>query len=213
MRILAFGAHLDDIEPSLRGTLARAVDNGHAVKMIVLSNSAYVNHDGTLLRTEDQAVEEGRRAAGILGVTDLEVLDFPNKDIPYSSRVVEGLDRKICEFKPDVIFTHWPFDTHQDHRNTGLSSISASRYYNTILMYEPITPAGRSYVGFRPQLYVDIGATLDRKIEALRAHKSQLEKYGEGWIEAVKARARYRGFDMGKEYAETFEVMRLEMTF
>lgn len=213
MKILAVGAHLDDIELASGGTLARAVKNDHSVKMVVLTDSAYTTYDGKIVRCSEVARQEGIMAARALGVEDLEILDFPTKDVPYDSSVVEALDQRIAQFQPDFVFIHWPFDTHKSHQNASLSSISAARYYNTILMYEPITPAGRSYVGFRPQVYIDITDYIDIKLESLKAHQTEYLKYGERWLEAVKARATYRGFEMGTRFAEAFEVMRLELKF
>jgi LmbE family N-acetylglucosaminyl deacetylase len=207
---MAIGAHLDDVEVAAGGTIAMATTAGHQVKMLVLSGSEYARYDGTVLRTRDQAMEEGPKAAAVLGVDELEVLDFPTKDIPYHSTVVEAVEERINDFVPDVIVTHWPFDTHQAHHNTGLATISAGRYYRSILMYEPMMPAGRSHVAFRPQMYVDISETIERKLEALRAHESQYRKYGDAWVEAVKSRCRLRGFEMGAEYAEAFEAARFE---
>ncbi len=209
MRYLAVGAHLDDIELACGGTLARAIKNGHQVRMVVLSGSEYSNYKGQVLRTKAQALREGRRAASILGVKDLVVLNNPTKDIPYHSSVVEQIEAHIDDFQPDMIFTHWTFDTHQAHQGVALSTISAARRHPTVLMYEPISPSGRSYVGYRPQLYVDIAETIHQKLESLRAHRSQFEKYGETWIDAIEARARHRGFEGGVKFAESFEVLRM----
>ena len=210
MKMLAVGAHLDDVEVACGGTVALAVDHGYEVKMLVLSDSAYERYDGTVLRTREESLDEGPRAAGALGVNDLEILDFPTKDIPYHSSVIEAIESRVDAFRPDVIFTHWPFDTHQAHHSTGLATVSASRYYNSILMYEPMMPAARSHVAFRPQVYVDITSSIDRKIDALRCHESQYRKYGDSWIEAVRSRSRLRGFEMGAEYAEAVEALRFE---
>ncbi|MCA1726656.1 MAG: PIG-L family deacetylase [Actinobacteria bacterium] len=210
MKILAIGAHLDDAEIACAGTIARAVANGHHVKMLVLSDSSYESRDGTVLRTVDEAIREGVAAARVVGVEDIEVLDFPTLDIPYASAVVGAIERQMNAFLPDIILTHWPFDTHQDHRNTGLASISAGRYFTSILMYEPMMPSGRSYVAFRPQLYVDVSDYISLKLDALRAHESQHRKYGDAWIEAVESRCRLRGFEMGVRYAEAFEAVRFE---
>ena len=138
------------------------------------------------------------------------MLDFETKDIPFISSVVEAIERTLDDFRPDVILTHWPFDTHQAHRNTALSTVAAGRYFTSILMYEPMMPSGRSYVGFRPQIYVDISASIDQKLESLRAHASQFRKYGTAWVEAVEARSRLRGFEAGVDHAEAFEALRFE---
>jgi LmbE family N-acetylglucosaminyl deacetylase len=208
MKLLAIGAHLDDIELGCGGTIARAVANGATAKMLVMSRSAYANFDGQVLRTDDEAIAEGREAARRLGVTDLEVLDFHTKDIPHESETVEAIDRIVSGFRPDLILTHWAFDTHQAHEGVSRSTISAARWCRSILMYEPMPPSGRSWVGFRPQAYVEIGGQIEAKIDSLRAHASQLRKYGEGWLDAVRARAVYRGFETGHSHAEAFEVLR-----
>lgn len=211
MKILAVGAHLDDIELACGGTLARAVRTGHTVKMITMSKSGYTNFDGRVMRTDEVAVEEGTRAAKVLGVDDLEILDFDNKDIPYDSSVIEVLDEKITQFAPDMIFTHWPFDTHQAHVGTSKSVISAARRYNTVYFFEPISPSGRSYVGYRPQVYVDISDYIDIKIKALEQHASEMNKFGSGWVRGVQARAAFRGYEMNRDYGEVFETLRAEL--
>ncbi|MEW6619614.1 MAG: PIG-L family deacetylase [bacterium] len=216
MKIVAIGAHSDDIEISCGGTIAKAVNNGHEVLMIVMSQSDYTDYTGKTLRTKEEAEVEGKKAAEILG-SKLITLDFPTKDIPYDSQSVEALNKIFNEFNPDIIFTHWPHDTHQAHRTSALSSISAARYFNTILMYEPMMPSGRSYQGFRAQVYVDISKFNKIKMEALKAHESQFKKYGgEFWLGAVEARAKLRGFEMydGQtkcEFAECFEIMRFKL--
>lgn len=114
MKVLAVGAHLDDIELACGGTLAKAIDKGHQVKMIVMSESGYTNYDGRIMRTAHDAICEGRNAAHVLGVGDIEILKFDSKDIPYHYDVIEILDEKIQNYSPDIIFTHWIL-THTSH--------------------------------------------------------------------------------------------------
>lgn len=213
MKIMAVGAHLDDAEIACGGTIAKAVSYNNRVRILVLTDSSYSNYSGKVFREKEQGIIEGKEAAKVLGVEDLEILSFPTKDVPYHSSVIEAIEQKLDLFKPDVILTHWVHDTHQAHKNTGLSTISAARYYTTILMYEPMMPAGRSYNAFRPQIYVDISDFIDRKLESLKAHSSQYQKYGKDWIDAVEARCRLRGFEMGVKYAEAFEAVRFEWSF
>lgn len=212
MRILAVGAHLDDIELACGGTLAKALNRNHSVKMFVMSKSGYKGLDGEIKRNDSVAVLEGEEAARKLGVSDIEILDFDTKDIRYESKTIEAIERCIVGYKPDIIFTHWAFDTHQAHEGVAKSTITAARRKNTIYMYEPIAPSGRSYHPFRPQVYSDITEFIDHKIAALKEHKTEYAKYGENWIEGVEARARFRGYEMGVKYAETFEVLREELT-
>lgn len=211
MKILTIGAHFDDIEICCGGTVAKAVKNGHTVKMLVMSHSAYSNFDGQVLRTKEQASEEGARAAKRLGVTDWEVLNFNTKEVPYNSESIEAIDRVITTFKPDLIFTHWVFDTHQDHHNTAQATITASRRQNNILMYESFPPSGRSYFPFRPQIYIDISDCMADKIAAIKEHKTQCDRYGNDWIETITAKARNWGYENSYKYAEVFELVRLDL--
>lgn len=211
MKIVAIGAHKDDIELACGGTLSRAIRKGHQVKCIIMSQSAYQNFDGKVLRTVKEAEVEGKEALKVLGIKDYVVLDFPNKNIPYDGSTVEAIDKILSEFKPDLILTHWTFDTHQDHKNTALASISAARYHNSILMYEPFPPSGRSYHPYRPQVYIDISKDIEIKKKSIKAHKSQFKKYGKDWIESIEGRARMRGNECGVKYAESFEMVRYNM--
>lgn len=214
MKILAIGAHLDDIEIACGGTLAKATQAGHTVKVLIMSKSGYTNNDGRVQRSNDVAVEEGINALHTLGIQDIKILDFPTKDIPFCSDVVNEIDLVIAKFNPDVIFTHHPFDTHQAHEGVSKATIAAARRKNTVFFYEPITPSGRSYVAFKPHLYVDIEPILDKKIESLKCHTSEYNKFGaEDWIEGVRCRCGFRGYEIGKKFAEAFEILRLEMSF
>ena len=214
MKILAVGAHLDDIEIACGGTLAKAVEAGHEVKVLIMSKSGYTNKEGKIQRSDDIAVIEGTNALHVLGITDINILDFPTKDISFQSNVVNAINVIMSKYNPDVIFTHHPFDTHQAHVGVSNATIAAARRKNTVFFYEPITPSGRSYVAFKPQLYVDIESTLDKKIASLREHKSEYNKFGaEDWVEGVRCRCGFRGYEIGKKFAEAFEVLRIEMDF
>lgn len=209
-RTLFVGAHLDDIELAGGGTAALLCTLGAEVRWLVLSDSGYRSYDGAKGRDAAVALEEGTAAASALGIEHLDVRAFPAKDIDNTSAVVEAINEVIDGFLPTMIFTHWPFDTHRSHANTALATIAAGRYQNSILMYEPITPSGRSYIGFKPQAYMAIDDVIDKKVASLRCHETEYRKYGERWIEGVIARARYRGYEMGTGYGEAFEVLRIE---
>lgn len=216
MKIFAIGAHLDDIEIACGGTLAKAIEAGHEVKVLIMSRSGYTNKEGHIQRSDEVAVQEGTNALMALGIAleNIEILNFSTKDIPFHSDVINEIDVRIAAFRPDIIFTHHPFDTHQAHEGVSKATIAAARRHNTVFFYEPITPSGRSYVAFRPQMYVDIESTLDKKIASLKCHTSEYNKFGaEDWIEGVRCRCGFRGYEIGKHFAEAFEILRLEAAF
>ena len=207
--VLAVGAHADDVEIGCGGTVALHTQRGDKVIILIMAESAYTYYDGRVLRTEEEWKTEEARGAEVLGAKLIN-LGFKTKEVPYSRESIESINRVIDEYNIDMIYTHWYHDSHQDHRRTTQSVLSAGRYVKNILMYEPEYPAGRSYLGFRNQYYVDITSTFDKKMEALKQHKSQIRKYGEKmFLEAVEARARHRGYEIGSRYAECFEVVRL----
>lgn len=213
MKILAIGAHADDVELGCGGTLAKAIKKGYFVKVVIMSNSAYSDYNGKTLRTKEESKNESLEAISKLGLKkkDLVILNFPTKDTPYDSTTVEALNKIMDDFSPDLILTHWTFDTHQAHRNTALATISAARNHNNILMYEPFPPSGRSYVAYKPQIYIDITNSMSEKISSIKSHKSQLDKYGNEWIDSIKGRARMRGFECNTKHAETFELVRYKL--
>jgi LmbE family N-acetylglucosaminyl deacetylase len=206
--VLALGAHADDVEIGCGGTVALHARNGDNVTVLIMAESSYTYYDGKVLRTKEEGEIEEENAAKVLGARLIN-LGFETKKVPYSHETVEAINEIIDRYKIDVIYTHWYHDTHQDHQRTTQSVISAGRYVKNILMYEPEYPAGRSYLGFRNQYYVDITSTFELKMESLKQHKSQIKKYGDDFLDAVEARARHRGYEIGNKYAECFEVLRL----
>jgi LmbE family N-acetylglucosaminyl deacetylase len=212
LTILAIGAHGDDIELACGGTLAKAVSKGHQVIMVVVTGKDSKDHKNVSIRENGSAEKEAKAAAKILGVSKLIILGYEDTLVPYSADLIGNLDDIMNQYKPNIVFTHFVFDTHQDHIRTAHSTISAARRQNTILLYEPINPSGQGYIAFRPQVYIDISKTINQKINALKAHQSQYKKYNKKWIDGVTARSKFRGFEMGKEYAECFEVVRAELS-
>ena len=206
--ILAVGAHADDVEIGCGGTVAKHMKKGDNVIILVMAESSYTYYDGTVLRTVEEGESEERGAAEVLGAKLIN-LGFETKKVPHSPESIEAINKIIDDYNIDTIYTHWYHDTHQDHSRTTQSVISAGRYVKNILVYEPEYPAGRSYLGFWNQYYVDITSTFEIKMEALMCHKSQVKKYGDAFLEAVEARARHRGYEIGTRYAECFEVLRL----
>jgi len=77
-----------------------------------------------------------------------------------------------------------------------------------VYMYEATLPGGITGHSFRAQKFVDISDTIDAKIQSLATYETQLDRYGQGWLEAVRGRAAHRGFQMGTRYAEAFQVVK-----
>ena len=208
MNVIAVCAHPDDIEINCGGTLIRHVEKGDNVVMICVADGATVNHRNEIIRSKDDAINEAKKAASIIGAK-LYILGYKCLDIPFNHKIVADLESIINEHRADIVYTHWHDHTNQDHRRVSLSVLAAARCVKKVLMWEEGLPHSTCISGFDPQVYIDITSQNEKKIEAIRAHKSQVEKYGEEFMEAVVARARYRGYQIRKKYAECFHVNRL----
>jgi LmbE family N-acetylglucosaminyl deacetylase len=196
--VLAFGAHPDDIEIGMGGTIARHASAGDRVVMVVV----------TIPNNREVRRDEAERAAGVLGA-DLTILDIPLDELGHSRTIVKRFDKLLETVNPDVIYTHWNMDSHQDHNAVSLATITASRD-NTcaVLMYEQTIPGGIVPWAFRAQSYVDISPYMPMKMESIAMHKSQVRANGDLWIQGVKGRAMYRGYQVNAEFAEAFEVVK-----
>jgi len=196
LSVLAIGAHPDDIELGCGGTLLAHAAQGDDISMLVMSAGELGPQD------ENSRADEQRTASRVLGA-NLYWGRFEDTRVPSSSETVAVISDVMERVRPDVVYTHSPQDSHQDHRATALATFGAARRSCRVLCYE-----APSSLNFTPLIYVDIAACLDGKLDALRAHMSQVLRNGLVDLEAVEAQARYRGFQGRIRLAEAFEVER-----
>lgn len=198
MRILAFGAHPDDVEVGMSGTIAEYARKGHEVLIVIAA-----------IPTERELrPNEAKNAAEILGAK-LTILDIEPNNLVFNRELVHRFDEIIKEYSPHVVYTHWNHDSHQDHVAVANTVITSTRANNcSLYMYEPTIPGGIVPYSFRAQSFVDISEVIDMKMNSIMAHKSQLKANGEWWQYGIKGRAMYRGYQINVNYAEAFEVVR-----
>ena len=208
MNVIAICAHPDDIEFNCAGTLLKHIANGDKVVMVSVSDGATINHNREVIRSRENAISEAKRAAAIIGAK-LHILDYKALDIPCNHRIISELESLINRHNICTVYTHWHSHTNQDHRRVSRSALAAARCVKRVFMWEEGIPHSSCLSGFNPQKYVDITDHQSKKTEAIHAHKSQIEKYSKDIIDAVTARARYRGYQMRTKYAECFEISRL----
>lgn len=198
MRVLCFGAHMDDVEPQMGGTIARLSDLGHEVIIVIAS---FPNGDAHV------RLSEAKKAAQELGVA-LHVMDILPDRLRHTRALVSRYDDVISNYSPDRVYTCWDGDTHQDHHAVSSLVKAATRRNATALYhYQPIIPCGLTDRPFVGNTFVDISDTIERKLASVRAYASQLARYS-GWIEAIQGRDAYHGFRVGVRYAEVFQVIR-----
>lgn len=211
--VLAIGAHPDDIEFGCFGTLKKHIDDGDTVTLVVMTKSdvkdAYTQE---VTRDANTSLEEVINAAKALSSPELIIGGFEDTKIPFDSKSVAFLERIIKERNIDIIYTHWGGDTHQDHINTLSATMAAARLVKNVLCYEQV-PLPRITTTYPvANYYVDITNTIDNKMDACAAHKSQIDKFnkhGFDMLDNVLTLAKFRGNQCGVKYAEAFNVLKI----
>lgn len=162
LKILAIGAHPDDIELGCGGTLSRLIGSGCEVDLLVCTygltprgNEAYV-------------------ASEALGASSCVVLAYHDSTLhekPY--QLIRDIEQVISNVAPEIIFVHTARDNHLDHTSVYRATVAAARHSTaTILCYQ-----SPSSVNFQPRFFVDLRlSALKAKELALADHESQKEK-------------------------------------
>ena len=197
--VLAVGAHADDIELAVGGTMARLRRAGARVVMLV----------GSLPGDATRRRREAEQAARILGC-ELRVLleDGGRIEDLKSYELVAMIDREVREVEPAAMLTHGPSEFHRDHVLVHQACVSSQRLcYFDFFTYQPnfCRPVP---IAFHPRAYVDISDTIETKMRAIEAHESQFQCRG---LDTAMYRdiARMNGRMAGVQYAEGLDVGRM----
>ncbi len=200
--VLVLGAHPDDMELGVGGTIARLSKVARVIMAIVGVPSKL-----------DIRLAEAARSAAILGA-ELTVL-VPDaccrvEDLK-TYELVGMLDALVERFQPALTLSHGPSDFHKDHTLVFNACVAMQRLASfDVLCYRP-TATRPTSVGFQPELFVDISDTIDVKMDAIAAHESQFAARGLP-IESFRDQARDYGRAVGVTFAEALEVSRLVFT-
>ena len=200
MKILAIGSHPDDIEFGCGGALARYIATGHDVYLLVMTDG---DKGGNLSvrRSEQQA------AVNILHPRELFWGGYKDTELtPNMNQLVHDIEDVIKKIQPDLIFVHHENDAHQDHRALSKAAVSATRYVKNVLFYE-----GPTTQNFSPNVFVDIRESMDKKIDILLAHNSQVCKTnieGLSIVDIARSTAIFRGIQGRVHFAEGFVSLR-----
>jgi LmbE family N-acetylglucosaminyl deacetylase len=200
MRVLAFGAHPDDMELGAGGYLARLASDGAAVTMVVVS----------VPNRREERISEAIEGSRILGA-NLAVLyreePLRVEDVPMY-KLVARFDSLIAELRPDLVITHSQRDLHWDHRLVHQATVSAVRRTPCDLLTFMSSPEMNAQSHSIGQCFADVTPTIDRKLAAISAHATQIPKLE---LESSRDLARAMGRLCGVPYAEAFEALRLRI--
>lgn len=201
MKILAIGAHPDDIEVGCAGTLLKYARYCNDIYFLVMTEG-HLGGDATTRRAEQYKAAEILKPKDIIwgGYNDTELTLNLNKMV-YDIEVI------LKKINPDFTLVNFYEDTHQDHRTLCQATVTASRYIRNVLFYE-----GPTTHDFSPAVFVDIRESIDDKIAMLLAHQSQVMKTnieGLSIADIAKSTAIFRGIQGRVQYAEGFIPLRL----
>jgi len=205
MNILAIGAHFDDIELGCGGALAKHVDSGDSVYAYVATISGFMNAEKQVVRENEIALTEGRKAMEVLGI-ELTCGYFRTLEVEFNESLNSQIVRIVEDKKIDQVYTHWIGDIHHDHQAVARASLHSCRHIPRMLMYR--SNWYHSTVDFRGAFYVDITDHLEKKKDSLRAHKSEMDRTRESWIHFFTNEAESAGQRIGVKYAEVFELVK-----
>lgn len=177
-RILAVGAHPDDVEIGVGATLAAHAAAGDELVILTLSGGAVGG--STSVRQAEAAA-----AAAVVGAR-LVHLDFPDTRLVPAEGVITAIEQVIREMQPDRVYTHGAHDRHQDHRAVHEAVQIAARQVPNVWCFQ--SPS--STVAFAPNRFVDVDGFIDTKLQMLAAYESQAHRdYMQP--DVVRAAARY----------------------
>ena len=216
-RVLVFAAHPDDEVLGMGGTIAVHTDRGDEVRIVVVTDGSSTQYPGDA-ETRARKEQEALAAARQLGVSDYVHLDLPDMRLDTLAHVEVNrvVEEHVGDVRAEVVFTPHP-DVNLDHRILFDSVAVATRAVpgqtvRRLLTYAPTsstewTPAPLNW--FVPNWFVDVSATLERKVAAFAHYETERRDYPHPRSErAIRAAAEFYGASCGCEYAEPFVLVR-----
>ena len=201
-KVLVIGAHPDDPESMCAGTMLKLKEMGAQVVAVYLTSGEAGIPGKTHQEARTIRQAEARKACEVLGVRAVFLTQIDGNAEVNKERYAE-MKALIEAEQPDMVITHWPIDSHRDHRVCSILVYDAWRMTgrNFDLYYSEVM-TGMQTQNFTPTLWVDITDYRDKKIEAYLCHESQeLEGAVKEYHDTME---RMRGMECQAKYAEAF---------
>lgn len=222
--VLLVVAHPDDAELSTAGTVLKLIEQGYEARYVVCSAGDKGTKDTAITPFQLAAIreQEQREAAAVLGVHHITFLRHPDGELDTCKGLRNEIAILIRNNRPDIIITHdpWrPYQIHPDHRAVGFATVDAVVYardhlFLPVLLELELAPHAPLEIYFTfpavPDHVVDISDVMEKKLDAIAQHKSQLAQMP-GWREKIRLMASKQAEGNPFAYAESFK--RLVLTY
>jgi LmbE family N-acetylglucosaminyl deacetylase len=204
-RILAVGAHPDDVELGCSGTLLRYLESGAEVDIVIARDDNAPKP--SVWRDRDTMQKEYKASEELFGIK-FKMLNCPidgdgRPILTRDSSMVTQMDQVVQSKNYDLVITHSPGDHHQDHENTYHIVNSALRRWRGEFWLMEGGPYSNKNKSFQPNVFVDISNHIDKKIQLVSCYDSY---FSETLLHNIKGLAAYRGQMTASKYAEAFEM-------
>ena len=218
-KVLVVAAHPDDEVLGCGATVARHVNNGDHVSILIVGegSASRDNHKSEYIETLKRSAQE---ASAILGVKSLYFGGLSDNRMDAYDRltVIKLIEKYIQDICPSIVYTHHVGDVNIDHQVVHHSVVTACRplpglCVRRLLFFEVVSSTEWQLSGsgatFQPNLYVDISETLEHKLRALSAYRSEMRPWPHARSsKAIENLALWRGSNAGVTAAESFMIGR-----
>lgn len=226
-RVLIVAAHPDDEVLGCGGAIIRHCKDGDEVRVLIVAQgitSRYSEIKEERLKNEHNAlIKAATKAAQILGVSEVQHLDYPDNRLDTVDRltIIRDIEAKIEGFQPTVVYVHHAGDVNIDHRRIHEAVVTACRpmkhmSVKKLLSYEVPSSTEWQTPGsapsFMPNYFIDISECIESKLEALEAYESEMRDWPHPRsMKGVEHLNRWRGAQVGFEAAEGFMLLRAKV--
>ncbi|MEK6591405.1 MAG: bacillithiol biosynthesis deacetylase BshB1 [Nitrospinota bacterium] len=209
--ILCIGAHPDDVEIGMGGSILNFKSDGFTVGILDITDG-----EPTPVGSHEKRIQESIRAKELLSIDERVTLDLPNRYLKDSPEGRIKIAEVIRLFKPRILFIPYWIDAHPDHIEASLLSDAArftAKLTRTEMKGEPFYPQKVFYffcthlkMQVKPSFIIDISTYIDKKMEAILSYKSQFYEQGREnkAVQRVRDMGRHWGMLIGREYGEPF---------
>jgi len=223
-KVLVIAAHPDDEVLGCGGTIARHIKNKDDVHVIILAEGVTSRDKSRNRKKRSKEIKNlllsAQKSHKTLGSKSLKFFNLPDNRMDSINLldIVKIVEKEVNLVKPEIIYTHHIGDLNIDHSITHQAVVTACRpepnkSVKKIYCFEvPSSTDWQSVQSdkfFKPNCFIDISKTLQKKLKALKAYKSEMRSWPHSRsIKNVENLAKWRGSSSGMKAAEAFIIIR-----